>query len=76
MLGEGVCDVAAVLAAVRRAPNFNGWVVVEEELETAAADPAAAVRTNLETLRRLGVDGVSPDRGVGRQHHTIREELS
>ena len=60
MLGEGVCDVAAVLSAVRRAPNFNGWVVVEEESETAAANPAAAVRTNLETLRGLGIEGANP----------------
>ena len=54
MLGEGVCDVPAVLAAVRQAPRFNGWVVAEEESETAARDPAAAVRTNRATLRRLG----------------------
>ena len=54
MLGEGACDVPAVIAAVRQAPRFNGWIVVEEESEAAAADPAAAVRTNRETLRRQG----------------------
>ena len=59
MLGKGSCDVAAVISSVRQAPHFNGWIVVEEESETAAADPAAAVRANLETLRRLGIDGVS-----------------
>ncbi len=53
MLGQGVCDIQAVIAAVRQAPQFNGWIVVEEESETAASDPAAAVRTNLETLHRL-----------------------
>ena len=52
MLGQGVCDVAGVLASVSTAPHFNGWIVVEEESVTAAADPAAAVRANFETLRR------------------------
>ena len=55
MLGEGACDVPAVISAVRQAPLFNGWIVVEEESEAAASDPAAAVRANRETLRRLGV---------------------
>jgi sugar phosphate isomerase/epimerase len=54
MLGEGTCDVPAVIAAVRQAPRFNGWIIIEEESEAAAADPAAAVRANRETLRRLG----------------------
>jgi sugar phosphate isomerase/epimerase len=53
MLGHGRCDVSAVISAVRQAPLFNGWIVVEEESETAASNPAAAVRANLETLRRL-----------------------
>jgi sugar phosphate isomerase/epimerase len=56
MLGEGACDVPAVIAAVRQAPRFNGWIVVEEESEAAAADPAAAVRANRETMRRLGFE--------------------
>lgn len=55
MLGEGACDVPAVIAAVRQAPKFNGWIVVEEESEQAGSDPALAVRTNYETLRRLGL---------------------
>ncbi|MBA3324431.1 MAG: sugar phosphate isomerase/epimerase [Rhodobacteraceae bacterium] len=55
MLGEGACDVPAVIAAVRQAPDFNGWIVVEEESETAASDPDAAVRANRATLRRLEV---------------------
>ena len=38
----------------RRAPNFNGWLVLEEESDTAAADPAAAVKTNRETMRGYG----------------------
>jgi inosose dehydratase len=54
MLGEGVCDTAAVIDIVAAAPNFNGWLVLEEESDTAAADPAAAVRRNRATLRALG----------------------
>ncbi|RFB88338.1 myo-inositol catabolism protein [Rhizobium leguminosarum bv. trifolii] len=54
MLGEGVCDVPAVISAVRAAPEFTGWIVVEEESDHAGTDPAAAVRKNRETLRRLG----------------------
>jgi sugar phosphate isomerase/epimerase len=59
MLGEGSCDVSAVISALRQAPHFNGWVVVEEESETAASNPADAVRINLETLRRLEIEGVN-----------------
>lgn len=53
MLGQGVCDVSAVVAAASSAPRFNGWVVLEEESEEAGADPAKAVRTNRETIRRI-----------------------
>jgi sugar phosphate isomerase/epimerase len=53
MLGDGACDVEAVVSAACQAPGFNGWLVVEEESEAAAADPAAAVRRNRETARRL-----------------------
>ncbi len=53
MLGAGVCDVPAVLAAASAAPRFNGWIVVEEESDEAGKDPAAAVRRNFETMRAL-----------------------
>jgi inosose dehydratase len=53
MLGEGACDVRAVVDVVAASPNFNGWLVLEEESDEAAADPAAAVRINRETLRAL-----------------------
>ncbi|HEX4764941.1 MAG TPA: sugar phosphate isomerase/epimerase [Lichenihabitans sp.] len=53
MLGAGLCDTAAVIEAVRAAPAFNGWLVLEEESEAAARDPAAAVATNRATLRRF-----------------------
>ena len=51
MLGTGACDTQAVIDAVRNAPNFNGWLVLEEESDEAARDPAAAVRRNRETMR-------------------------
>ncbi|WEZ84460.1 sugar phosphate isomerase/epimerase [Rhizobium sp. 32-5/1] len=55
MLGEGACDVPAVIAAVRQAPLFNGWIVVEEESEQAGLNPAAAVRANHQALRLMGL---------------------
>jgi len=54
MLGGGVCDTAAVIDIVTAAPRFNGWLVLEEESDIAAADPVAAVKTNRETMRRYG----------------------
>ena len=54
MLGEGACDIPAVIGIVEAAPRFNGWLVVEEESETAGRDPAAAVSANRATMRRLG----------------------
>lgn len=54
MLGKGVLDTQAVIDLVKKAPRFNGWLVLEEESETAAADPAAAVKTNRETMRSYG----------------------
>jgi inosose dehydratase len=54
MLGTGVCDIRAVIDIVSAAPQFNGWLVLEEESDTAAADPAAAVKTNRETMRSFG----------------------
>jgi sugar phosphate isomerase/epimerase len=53
MLGEGVCPIPTVVSSVLKAPNFNGWIVVEEESEVATSNPGAAVRANRETLRRL-----------------------
>ncbi len=49
-----VCDTPAVIDIVAAAPRFNGWLVLEEESDTAAADPATAVQTNRETMRRYG----------------------
>lgn len=55
MLGQGVCDLRSVVDIVAAGPNFNGWLVLEEESDVAAADPAAAVRANRETLRLAGI---------------------
>ncbi len=54
MLGKGVCDVPAVIETVRAAPQFNGWLVLEEESAEAAADPEAAVAANLRRMRAYG----------------------
>ncbi|RWB59612.1 sugar phosphate isomerase/epimerase [Mesorhizobium sp.] len=54
MLGKGVCDTAKVIEIASAAPNFNGWLVLEEESETAAADPAIAVKTNRQTMCGYG----------------------
>ncbi|MDK4742695.1 sugar phosphate isomerase/epimerase [Rhizobium sp. CNPSo 3464] len=55
MLGKGVLDTSAVIDLVSQAPRFNGWLVLEEESETAAADPAAAIKANRETMRTHGI---------------------
>jgi inosose dehydratase len=52
MLGKGVCDIDAVIDIARTSPNFNGWLVVEEESAQAAADPRAAVKANRDVMRR------------------------
>ncbi|TNC50564.1 sugar phosphate isomerase/epimerase [Rubellimicrobium rubrum] len=54
MLGQGGCDIGAVLEVLNEAPRFNHWVVVEEESDEAAADPATAVATNRALMRTLG----------------------
>jgi sugar phosphate isomerase/epimerase len=51
MLGQGICSLPEVIDIVAAGPNFNGWLVLEEESDIAAADPAAAVKANRETLR-------------------------
>jgi sugar phosphate isomerase/epimerase len=55
MLGRGVCDTPAVIDIASASPRFNGWLVLEEESETAAVDPAAAVKINRQTMRGYGV---------------------
>ncbi|UWU23483.1 sugar phosphate isomerase/epimerase (plasmid) [Rhizobium sp. CB3060] len=55
MLGKGVLDMPAMIDLVSQAPHFNGWLVLEEESETAAANPAAAIKANRETMRTHGI---------------------
>lgn len=55
MLGTGACDTAAVIGAIRSAPHFNGWLVLEEESDEAGRDPAAAVIKNRKRLAAYGV---------------------
>ena len=55
MLGTGVCNTQAVIDIALAAPRFNNWLVLEEESDFAATDPAAAIRINREVMRRYGV---------------------
>ncbi|RZS88097.1 sugar phosphate isomerase/epimerase [Phyllobacterium myrsinacearum] len=55
MLGKGVCDTRAVIEIAAAAPSFNGWLILEEESDTASADPATAVRDNRNTMRAYGL---------------------
>jgi inosose dehydratase len=52
-LGDGVCDIPAITELVANAPHFNGWLVLEEESEPAAADPVGAVKKNREKITSL-----------------------
>ena len=52
-LGEGLCDIPAVLALLGEA-GYTGWVVAEEESASARQDGLAAVRHNRAYLRSLG----------------------
>ena len=53
MLGEGICDTKAVVGLVATAPGFTGWLVLEEESETAARDPARAIQKNRKKIAEL-----------------------
>jgi sugar phosphate isomerase/epimerase len=55
MLGAGICETRSVIDAVRSAPNFNGWLVLEEESPQARRDPAGAIEQNRETIRHYEV---------------------
>jgi sugar phosphate isomerase/epimerase len=52
-LGEGRCDISAVLALLRET-GYEGWVVAEEEPEAARRDGAGTIRRNRAYLRSLG----------------------
>lgn len=52
-LGQGVCDIPAVLRLLEE-KGYVGWVVAEEESEEARRDGLTAIRRNREYLRGLG----------------------
>ncbi|MBT3377922.1 MAG: sugar phosphate isomerase/epimerase [Lentisphaerae bacterium] len=51
-LGEGEIDFQAFFRALRQ-QGYEGWIVAEEESETAREDGAGAVRRNLTYLRGI-----------------------
>lgn len=53
-LGEGVCDLKALVDLLHRI-GYDGWLVLEEESAAARKDPAAAIRRSRETLREYGL---------------------
>lgn len=53
-LGQGVCDFRGVLELLRGV-HWEGWLVAEEESETARVDGVAAITANRAYLRRLGL---------------------
>ncbi len=53
-LGQGVCDIPAILQLLTKELAFSGWAVGEEESAQAAADPVAAVAGNRQYLKSLG----------------------
>lgn len=52
-LGEGVCDFASV-AELLRLVGYDGWIVAEEESESARIDGLSAIKRNRIYLRLLG----------------------
>lgn len=60
ILGAGICDIKKVIETASTAPNFNGWIVVEEESNEASADPSAAVARNYATLRQMDMTTTQP----------------
>ncbi|MCC7371202.1 MAG: sugar phosphate isomerase/epimerase [Chloroflexi bacterium] len=53
-LGAGDAEISTVVERLRTA-GYGGWVVAEEESESAADDPATAVRAARAYLRSIGV---------------------
>jgi inosose dehydratase len=53
-LGAGTVDFAAVLAALDR-HNYDGWIVVEQDVFPGSGTPAESARRNRAYLRSLGV---------------------
>ncbi|MCL4505073.1 MAG: sugar phosphate isomerase/epimerase [Chloroflexi bacterium] len=52
-LGKGMCEFPAVMALLESA-GYSGWVVAEEESESARNDGIAAIQKNRAYLRSIG----------------------
>lgn len=52
-MGEGICDIPAVLAFLYGTLHFQRWVVLEEESRQAEADPIAAVHRNKRYIKSI-----------------------
>ena len=53
-LGAGVCDFKGVTAALRNA-NYNGWIVVEQDVFPGYGSPKESARKSRDYLRSLGL---------------------
>ena len=53
-LGQGVCGISAVLKFLEQETDFSGWVVAEEESDSAVANPHRAITRNREYLKTIG----------------------
>ena len=53
-LGGGEVDFAALLATLRER-DYEGWIVVEDELPPGMGDPLERARLDREYVRRLGL---------------------
>lgn len=53
-LGQGVCGIPAVLKYLEQETAFSGWIVAEEESDSAAAAPRNAIARNREYLKSIG----------------------
>jgi inosose dehydratase len=53
VLGEGICDIPAVMALLESV-DYDGWIVGEEESEEARQDGQAAIRKNRRYLQSIG----------------------
>ena len=53
-LRHGVCRIPEVLTFLEREAEFSGWIVAEEESDSAAAAPVSAIAHNRQYLKGIG----------------------
>ena len=53
-LGQGVCGIPAVLTFLELEAKFSGWIVAEEESDSAASAPERAIAGNRQYLKGIG----------------------